>query len=74
MTWTKAADDQPGDERIVLIVLANEDDEPIWLGYYNIYHDQWYTDDSVSVDVTHWQYLPPLPEDELNGHQSSLSE
>lgn len=70
-TWTKITDGLPPVETPVLITYIGSDGVPRGDGTAAIIGDSWYwwegaiceSLEPVDVEITHWQYLPALPEE-----------
>jgi hypothetical protein len=44
---------------MTVIVHSPNEDEPVWLGYFD--GERWRSVDSAPIRVTHWQPLPDPP-------------
>ena len=58
--WLSVADEMPDDGLTVMIHHA-EEDEPVWLGYYDGGDGTWRTVDGARTAVTHWADMPDPP-------------
>ena len=61
--WIRCEDMVPSDNNDVLVVVVDNGDSEIRIGFFN--SDCWYsyTDDDKLAKVTHWMPLPELPKD-----------
>lgn len=61
--WIRCEDMLPSDNNDVLVVVMDNGDSEIRIGFCN--SDRWYsyTDDDKLANVTHWMPLPEPPED-----------
>lgn len=61
--WIKCKDKLPSNNDDVLVVVVDNDDAEIRVGFHD--NGCWYsyTDDNKLAKVTHWMPLPDLPKD-----------
>ena len=59
VTWRDPVDELPDDEMIVLVAVAGDAGDPVWLGYHT--DGGWRTPDHEPIEVTHWAELPEVP-------------
>jgi hypothetical protein len=55
LTWKEAAADLPDADLTVIVRLRNNE-EPVWLGYFD--GDQWCDLDGQPVEVVRWAEMP----------------
>ena len=64
--WFKASDDLPQkDDMLWSMNVLVTDGESIQFGFYNRENNHWHVlgfEDGYQYNVTHWMYLPKLPE------------
>lgn len=64
--WHKASDDLPQkDDMLWSMNVLVTDGESIQFGFYNRENNHWHVlgfEDGYQYNVTHWMYLPKLPE------------
>jgi len=58
--WHSVAEQMPDDDLTVMIHHADED-EPVWMGYYDGENKTWRSVDAARCLVSHWADLPDLP-------------
>ncbi|CAB4126092.1 hypothetical protein UFOVP73_17 [uncultured Caudovirales phage] len=61
--WLMADSVKPDDSESVLIALANPDDEPVWVGWYDSSTNEWRCASSANVvgGVSYWAPMPRGP-------------
>ena len=65
LRWLMADSVKPDDSESVLIAIANPDDEPVWVGWYDSSANEWRCASSGSLlrsPVIHWAQLPGGPQ------------
>jgi hypothetical protein len=49
------------DDNLTVMIHHAEEDEPVWMGYYDGDDGTWRTVDGARTAVTHWADLPDPP-------------
>lgn len=58
--WVPVSERVPESDATVLIALVDDEEHPVWLGYYEA-TDGWFSVDGFPIAVTHWTKLPKKP-------------
>ena len=61
--WIRCEDMLPRDDNDVLVVVMDNGNREIRIGFFTSICWYTYTDDDKLAKVTHWMYLPDLPKD-----------
>lgn len=61
--WIRCEDMLPRDDNDVLVVVMDNGNREIRIGFFTSICWYTYTDDDKLAKVTHWMHLPDLPKD-----------